>query len=147
MKRRLALSLLSLALVLVCLAVYGEAEDNVAVNWQTDAETAWRSAKSEHKPLLLYMSMDNCVFCRKMERTTFADQAVAADIEAGFIAANVAAGSHVPLVRKLRVRTFPTTVIISPTAGVVAYIRGYVGPEQFRTTLAAAVKPERTTRR
>jgi len=91
--------------------------------------------------------MDNCVYCRKMERKTLADKAVAADIERSFIAASVAAESHAPLVRKLKVNTFPTTVIILPTAGVVTYIRGYVGPRKFRTSLATAVKTEAVSRR
>ncbi|MBC8872483.1 MAG: thioredoxin fold domain-containing protein [Planctomycetes bacterium] len=146
MKRRSVLSLLGLTFSIVVLVHQSAAEDHVAVSWQTDAESAWRSAHSAQKPLLLYVSMDNCVYCRKMEKNTFADQAVVSDIEESFVAASVAAESRSPLVRKLRVRSFPTTVIISPSAGVLAYIRGYVEPKEFRADLATAVKKEEAKR-
>ena len=51
------------------------------------------------------------------------------------IAANVAAETNMALVRRLRIRACPTTVIISPTVGVVDVITGYMGPNELRTRL------------
>jgi thioredoxin-related protein len=82
-----------------------------------------------------------------MERDTFSDQAVVEDIQTRFVPLNVAAESNETLLRKLQVRTFPTTVILSPQARMLDYIPGYVGPQELRMRLATATRSVAAARR
>ena len=116
-------------------------------SWSTDHQRAWRAAQQEHRPLLLYVSSENCVYCRKMVHETLSDQKVAAEIQRHFVPVNVVAEDNRQLVRKLRIKAYPTTVIISPRSVVLDYIPGYIGPDELRTRLAAASRKAAGTRR
>lgn len=118
--------------LLLALTATGEGLDT---HWQSDADKAWRTAQKQRRPLILYATMDACVYCRKMEKDTFSNNAVATDIKTKFVAANISAESRADLISKFRVKAFPTTIIISPDGEVVDYIRGYVGPEKMRQHL------------
>ena len=107
--------------------------------WKTNHQEAWRSAQTEHRPMLLYISSENCVYCRKMVHDTLTDKSVAARIQEGFVPVNVVAKDNRMLVRKLRVKSYPTTVIISPRSVILDYIPGYVSADELKMRLAAAV--------
>ena len=107
--------------------------------WKTDHREAWRSAQIEHRPMLLYISSDHCVYCKKMVHDTLTDETVAADIQENFVPVNLAAKDNRFLVRKLRVKSYPTTVIISPKSVVLDYISGYVSAEELKRRLTIAV--------
>ena len=89
--------------------------------------------------MLLYISSDNCVYCKKMVHDTLTDKTVAADIQENFVPVNLAAKDNRFLVRKLRVKSYPTTVIISPKSVVLDYISGYVSAEELKRRLTIAV--------
>ncbi|MCH5374022.1 MAG: thioredoxin family protein [Planctomycetes bacterium] len=138
MNRRVALLCLLAALAAMSIADCIAAED--ASGWQEDANQAWRYAQATQRPLVLYITMENCVYCRKMERESWSNRAVAEDIRRGFVAANVHAETSADLVVKLKVRAYPTTVIISPANGVVDRITGYLPPRELQVRLAAAAR-------
>jgi len=137
---RVALLFLPAALAAISSANYAIAEDVAFAGWQTDANRAWQSAQVTQRPLLLYITTENCVYCRKMERESWSNLAVAEDIRRQFVAANVNARNNEELVRKLKVSAYPTTVVIAPNRGVVEYIRGYVPPQELHVRLAAAAR-------
>ncbi len=118
------------------------AADFTAPGWHHDAKQAWQLAREQQRPMLLYFTMSGCVYCRKMEHVTLADASVARDIRDRFVAVHVTAEQNASLIRSLKVRSFPTTVIISPRAGVIDHISGYVTPEQLRSRLQAALHRE-----
>ena len=120
------------------------AEVPTSGNWKTDANQAWQSAQQEQRLMLLFITTENCLYCRKMEKDTFADQKVAAGIRQNCIPVAVLAENNETLVQKFRVRSYPTTVIISPKSGVVDYIVGYLGPDQFSRRLDAATQRSHT---
>jgi thioredoxin-related protein len=115
------------------------AESPSGLPWQSDVNQAWRAAIQARRPLLMYFQMKQCIYCRKMERETFTDRGVVADINTMFVPVHLSAEQHRSLVQKLRVQTFPTTVILCPQEGVIGYMTGYQGPVQIRTRLRAAV--------
>jgi protein disulfide-isomerase len=127
------------------------AQQVLTANWKTDADQAWQSAQREQRPMLLFITTPNCLYCRKMEHDTFSDRTVAAAIQASCVPVSVLAENNPALVNKFRVRSFPTTVIISPKNGVVDYMVGYVGPDDFQRRLDTATRqnnvPATATRR
>ena len=135
------MGILSVIVVLGILFRGGTAEDQIpAPQWQTDVNRAWQTAQASRRPLILYFKMANCAFCRKMERETFTDQALTADMRDKFVAANLNLEQHGDLVKRYQVRTFPTTVVISPDARVIDHIPGYIGPKDLRTRLRVAAE-------
>ncbi len=90
--------------------------------------------------MLLFINSRNCLYCRKMERDTLSNQKVMAEIQQGFVPVSVGADKNPALVNKLRVRSFPTTVIISPQDGVLDFMVGYVGPDDFQRRLDTATR-------
>jgi thioredoxin-related protein len=94
--------------------------------------------------MLLYLTTDGCVHCGRMERDTYTQANVARQIEMHFVAAKIHAGKERQFVRKLGVRVFPTTVIISPDAKVIDSMAGYVTAAEFQKRLTAAARPATT---
>ena len=113
-------------------------------NWRTDADQAWLSAQQDQRLMLLFITTQNCLYCRKMEHDTFADRKVVWGIQQNCVPVTIAAEKNGALVKKLRVNTYPTTVIISPKSGVVDYIVGYLGPDEFSRRLDAATRRTNT---
>jgi uncharacterized protein YyaL (SSP411 family) len=50
------------------------------VQWRTDYPSARKEAEEKKLPLLVVVGTDQCVYCRKMEATTFADKDVLAQL-------------------------------------------------------------------
>lgn len=127
-------------LLSICVVATVLAETLTTGNWKTDANQAWQSAQQDQRLMLLFITSQNCLYCRKMEHNTFSNQKVISGIQRSFIPVTVAAERNEALVKKLRVNSYPTTVIISPNGGVLDYIVGYVGPDEFSRRLEAATR-------
>lgn len=131
-------------LLSACVVATVLAETWTTGNWKTDANQAWQSAQQDQRLMLLFITTQNCLYCRKMERDTFSNQKVISGIQQSCIPVTVAAERNEALVKKFRVNSYPTTVIISPKSGVLDYMVGYVGPDEFSRRLDAATRPSDT---
>ena len=107
-------------------------------DWYRSAPQAWALARSADRPLLLYFTTSGCVYCRKMQAETLQDAAVARELREHFVAAALTAEENRRLVRSLRIRVYPTTVILDPDAGVIDSIAGYLAAEPLLARLRAA---------
>ncbi len=136
-------TLLPILISIIAVGSIGErssANDTRLDGWKTSHQEAWRAAQTEQRPMLIYITTENCVYCRKMVQETLTDDNVARDIQASFVPVNLTAQGNRILVRKLRVRSYPTTVIISPRSVVLDYMSGYVSPEEMQVRLATAAR-------
>jgi protein disulfide-isomerase len=124
-------SLLVVAVVLVT-ASSVSAE---ALKWSKDMKTAWKTAQEKEQPLLLFVSSTNCPYCERMKKQTLQDESIVKQVSEGYIAVKVDAKEDPELLKKLRVRLLPTTVILNPDGVVVESIRGFQTAEQFRKRL------------
>ena len=115
------------------------------VAWFTEVEPAWQAAQREGRPLLVYVTHDECVYCRKMEKQTYLDPTVTTAIRAAFVPLSLNGAKGSPLVKDLAVKSYPTTFIISTQAVVLDRIDGFVPPEQLTRRLAGAI-PRKSTR-
>lgn len=146
MTQRIGQRQLVLIGLIVCSLAVGTARAASPI-WQTDAEAAFKTSKQEQRPLLLYVGMENCIFCRKMERTTFADEAVVKSLQTEFVTATVQAEKRADLVKWFKITSFPTTVIVSPDGKVIDYLPGYVAPDKMKQRLGMAVTRVASTKR
>jgi thioredoxin-related protein len=113
-------------------------EEGVA--WSGSLVTAWRAARDQQRPLLLFVTMDTCVHCQKMKQTTLKDAAVQSDLKGRFIPVALNVKDEPEFIKTLRVRSFPTLVVIQPNGDVVESISGYQTPKQLRDKLAPIVR-------
>jgi protein disulfide-isomerase len=128
------------------LLVRGTAGGSVAeseIQWHADPAQAHALARRDGRPLLLLLTTDQCYYCSKMKLSTYRDRQVAADITDHFVAAQIDAKKHPLLTKKLGVKVYPTTVIISPDYRVIDLIAGCVDAGKLRVRMAAATTRNR----
>ncbi len=108
------------------------------VAWHTDVSEAWKVTQQQRRPLLVFVTHDQCVFCTKMKNGTLADLNVASAINRAYVPLthNGSAGSQ--LIKDLHVTSYPATFIISPQAVVIDRIEGYVTPQVLARRLSPA---------
>jgi len=116
------------------------AEEKVSIEWQEKVLDAWKKAVEEKRPLLVYVAMDGCAFCRKLEKDTFSDPKIAEKIGSGFIAAKLDGPKDPKFTKRLGVRSYPTLVIISPENKVLDSISGFVEADELSNRLDAVAK-------
>jgi thioredoxin-related protein len=116
------------------------AEEKVSIEWQEEVMDAWKKAVHEKRPLLVYVAMDGCAFCRKLEKDTLSSPQIAEMVGSGFVAAKLDGPKDPKLAKRLGVRAYPTLVIISPENKVLDSISGYVEADELINRLDSAAK-------
>jgi thioredoxin-related protein len=127
----------------VWLIVGGVAASVASAGWLRDVEHALDLAQAQHRPLVVFVSMDGCGHCVHMIRTTFRDNEVRRTLGSSFVAAAVKATERPDLVKHLQIRSFPTTLLVSSNGEVLDQLVGYVDARTFRQRLQAAAGLER----
>ncbi len=131
-------SLFAFTLLTLSAAVPAAAENNAAntIAWSEITE-AWNVVQQEQRPMLLYVTMDGCTYCDLMKKKTYTDPNVISEINTYFVAASANRTQRPDLVKKLGVRTFPTTIVISPKREVLGVMTGFVSSAEFQSKLTA----------
>ena len=111
-----------------------EGTDRVA--WATDLPTAARAAGATGKPVLLDFAAGWCGPCRDMERTTWADAAVAADVARRCVPVHVDIDVHPELAKRYDVRAVPTLVLTTADGRELRRVEAYQSADDVRTWLA-----------
>jgi YHS domain-containing protein/thiol-disulfide isomerase/thioredoxin len=107
------------------------------IPWSTDIEDSLRRAAGENQLVLMEFTADWCVFCKKMEKTTFKDPKVIQSISRGFVAVRVDADQNKGLVKDLGIKGLPAILVVSPDLQVVERISGFQTPEALIPKLDA----------
>ncbi len=104
------------------------------VEWREWGPAAFERAAGSGKPLLLSLSVPWSAECRAMDRGTFGEPRIAANINDGFVPVRVDADRN-PLVReRYTMGGFPSTVFLTPDGEVITGAT-FLGPEGFRGIL------------
>jgi thioredoxin-related protein len=91
--------------------------------------------------MLLYVTMDGCTYCTKMVRSTLSDPEVRKMIGASYVAVAIKNSDRPDLMRKLQIRSFPTTLLVSPDGRILNQMKGYVDARRFQRQLADVASP------
>lgn len=102
------------------------------VEWRTDYVTARKEAEEKKLPLLVVVGTEQCVYCRKLEATTFVDKDVLALLAGKVVLLKVDANKDAEFARAMRVSIYPTTVIAGADGKVFAYLAGFQSADQFQ---------------
>jgi thioredoxin-related protein/YHS domain-containing protein len=105
------------------------------IRWSTDIEQSLQSAAQSGKPVLMEFTASWCVYCKRMEKSTFTDPRVAAQIEEQFVAVRVDADKHKDLVKDLEIEGLPAILIVSPELKIIHRIKGFQTANALLTEL------------
>jgi hypothetical protein len=107
----------------------------------TSYPDAWRAAQKTNRPILVFATSPSCSHCTRMLGETYQYSNVKKFVTSSFETVLVDRFEQPELAAMLKVRWYPTTLVVAPNNKVVDVIEGYVDPATFarrlQTTLAA----------
>lgn len=109
-----------------------EPRQPTVINWIHKYGTARRTGTKKQKPVMLFLTMDGCLHCRRMDHTVFSDSRIATGLNQKFVPARLKLERTSQLAQDLKVTVFPTTVFIAPDGKILDYVRGYLPSQKFR---------------
>jgi len=119
--------------------------DPSAIFNQSSVEQAWATAVAEKKILLVMFTSDHCHFCTKMLSETYSHPAIRRMLAKDTETVLAKAEDYRALTKRMGIRGYPTTLLISPEGDVLDLLEGFVDAKTF----AERVRPllaKQTTR-
>jgi thioredoxin-related protein len=98
---------------------------------QTSVEQGWKSAVAAKKPLLVMFTSDGCMFCEKMLSETYRHPAIERMLVGHAETVLAHSRDYKALAKKLGVRGYPSTLLVSPEGEVLDFMEGYVDARAF----------------
>jgi thioredoxin-like negative regulator of GroEL len=124
---------LATALSVAVLAVPAFPADPIP--WRTDYNAARKEAQEKNLPLIVDVQTEQCVYCRKMEASTFLDPGFVALVNGNFIPLKIDGNKDRELAVALRVQMYPTLVLAGPDGKIHAFLQGFLTADQCRDHL------------
>jgi thioredoxin-like negative regulator of GroEL len=116
----------TLACALVALVLLGASGRAAEVRWLHDPAAARKEAAAKRLPLLLDFGNEDCIWCKRLDATTFRDDAVVRLVNERFVAVKVDTHRDVQLTQSLGVQGLPTLLVTSAEGKVLARNEGYL---------------------
>lgn len=101
------------------------------ISWETDWDAAFERAQSDDRVVLVDVYADWCVWCRRLDSTTYRDERVVRFVEETMVPLKVNADRDVHRVDDLRVSGLPTILVLSPDGRELGRIPGYLPASGF----------------
>lgn len=98
---------------------------------QTNIEKAVKTASISQKPLLVMFTSNHCKFCEKMLSETYGHPGVQQMLAGHTETVLAHADDYRDLTKKLGIRGYPTSLLISPQGKILDLVEGYVAPKEF----------------
>jgi thiol:disulfide interchange protein len=106
--------------------------ETARLDWEKTWEGAFSRAKDEGKPVLVSFRAEWCVWCKKLETTTYRDSAVMSLIAESMVPLTLDVdGAGLELSDEHGVESLPTVLVFSPGGEERGRINGYLPPGQF----------------
>ncbi len=104
------------------------------VEWREWGPEAFAVARRRGVPLLLCLTVPWSPECREMDRRTYAEPRIAANVNDGFVPVRVDADRRPTVRERYNTGGFPSTVFLTPDGEVLSGAT-YLGPDGFRSVL------------
>ncbi len=111
------------------------------VKWRHNYADALKESAETGKPILLDFGTDNCVYCRKLDATTFRDPRIVAMLNERFIPLKIDAHKEPRLTEAVAVESFPTLILASPEGKLLGRHIGYADVSKMTALLNKAPAP------
>ena len=98
---------------------------------ETSIENGWKRSLQQKQPMLVMFTSDNCKFCKKMLAETYGHPAIEQMLSAHTQTVLAHKNNYEALVKKLNIRGYPSSVLISPKGDVLEFVEGFLPPKKF----------------
>ncbi len=107
--------------------------NTASVSWETSWDKAFKRAQRENKAVLIDFYADWCVWCRRLDATTYRDPKVVGFLSDRVVPLklNVDGGEGRSMASKYHVDGLPTIVILSASGREIGRIPGYMPAGAF----------------
>ena len=122
-----------------------QAHAEASITWRSNLRKAFQEAAEVQKPMLVEVSTTWCGYCKKMDKETFTDSRIIDHISECFVPVKIDGEQQRDFVKKVGIRSYPTTVIVGPDMQVLAKITGYRSPDQLDKDLSGICDRNHTT--
>lgn len=95
------------------------------VRWRHDYASARKEAMETGRPLLLDFGTEACMWCKKLDATTFRARPIADALNTRFIAVKVDAERAPKLVQALGIEAYPEVIVAAPDGTILGRHKGY----------------------
>ena len=85
---------------------------------------------------------DNCRFCKKMLAETYGHPAIEQLLATRTQTVLAHADDYEALVKKLGIRGYPSSVLVSPNGDVLDFMEGFVTPQDFVKRVTPLLRPQ-----
>jgi thioredoxin-like negative regulator of GroEL len=120
------------ALVLAACARTAPAQ---SVQWRADYNAARKEATEKGRPILIDFGTENCMWCKKLDVSTFRDPAVVRQLNDNFVSLKMDADREPTLAQTLRISQYPTLVLAGPDGKIIGVLEGYQDAPQLTEQL------------
>lgn len=110
------------------------------VSWETDFRRAVDSSRQSGRPMLIRFGADWCGHCQRMKRETYSDRQIIADLNRAYIAVDLDADANQELVKRFRITSLPTTLVVAPDLRIIDRQEGYRTAEQLSQTISRFIQ-------
>jgi len=108
------------------------------VAWKVDYAVARKDAFDKGMPLMIVFGGEQCLWCKKLESTTFRDPAVMTILAERFVCLKLDGDRNASLTQTLHVTSYPTIIIAAPDGKILDSIEGFVEANRLVSTLNQA---------
>lgn len=109
------------------------------IQWLDSDQQAFRLAREQNKPVLLYLEAVWCHWCHVIDQQTYGDPAVARLVNDSFIPLRIDQDSRPDLANRYRDYGWPATIFFTPDGIDMVKRQGFIAPEPFARLLQAII--------
>lgn len=136
-----------LVMIVAVVGLTGASPKVPRVKWRRDYLAACKEARESQRPMVVDFGTRECIWCKKLDATTFHDQEVIKQMNEQFIPVKIDAERDPSLAQSMRVQIYPTLVFISHDGKVLGSHEGFVDVEQFNQQLCRTLLRDQRRRR
>jgi len=109
------------------------------VQWRHDYNAARKEAEEQSRPLCIDFGTEQCIWCKRLDLSTFKEPSVVSLLNEKFIPLKIDANREPQLAQALRIETYPTIVLASSDGKVLGTIVGYKEAPEFKEIAGRAL--------
>jgi thioredoxin-related protein len=105
------------------------------IRWRHDYNAARREAQEKGLPLVLDFGTEACVWCKKLDESTFRNPKIVNILNQQFVAVKLDAEKNAHLTETLQIQSFPTLILAAPDGKILQAQEGFVDAGQLSDQL------------
>jgi thioredoxin-like negative regulator of GroEL len=109
------------------------------VQWRSDYNAALKEAKEKGRPLLIDFYRVPCMWCDRLDATTYRDPTVVKLLNEQFIPVKIDGDREPRLTEVLQISSYPTVVLADAERKILGTMEGYQEAARFQEHLARAL--------